>query len=128
MTYIHILKGTGSNCTCYDCVVLYGGKCATTKDNNFLDHLEKKVLKYLTKTPTGKPRKISDSYMDKCIEEVVRPEVSKYLKIKRNLFDRQYYSFMPLLFIMTSQNKEATKWYKRARNWEFDLIRDKINS
>ncbi len=26
---IHILYGTGRNCTCYDCVVLYGGECAT---------------------------------------------------------------------------------------------------
>lgn len=117
----HFLKGTGDNCTCYDCVVLYGGKCDTTPDNNFLDSLEVKILKYLNFTPTGRARKISDSYMDSCINNIVRPAVRKYLKVHQNQFDRKYYYFMPLLYLMTSDRKEgANHWYRRSRNMLFN--------
>lgn len=112
---IHVLYGTGSNCTCYDCVVLYGGKCATTPINNMLDDLEEAVLEYLGKTPTGKVRKKSDSYMDKCIEHVVKPHILSFEKIDGKRFYNYYYGFMPLLYLMTSANKEAKRFYRMSR-------------
>lgn len=123
---IHILYGTGTNCTCYDCFDLYGGECATTRDNDFLDALEEKVIQYLELTPTGRKRVTSDSYMDKCINDVVSPAVRKELKIKTTVFDKQYYSFMPLLFLMTSERKKANRWYRRSRNWIYSDIKDKL--
>lgn len=122
MTYIHILRGTGNNCTCYDCAVLYGGKCDTTPDNNFLDKLEKQVLQYLNYTPTGKPRKKSDLYSDSVINEIMRPALRKYWKVQNNQFDRKYYTLMPLVYLMTSDRKEASGWYRRSRNWLFNSI------
>lgn len=118
---IHILKGTGDNCTCYDCVVLYGGECDSTEDNNILDVLEENIVNYLNFTPTGRPRKTSDYYMDSCIEKVVMPIVVKYLKIKKNQFYHKYYSFMPLLYLMTSDRKLGARYfYRRTRNWMFN--------
>lgn len=129
MNYIHILRGTGDNCTCTDCVVLYGGECATTKDNNFLDDLEIKVLKYLNFTPTGRVRKISDAYMDSCINNIVRPAIRKYTKCHRNQFNRYYYGFMPLLYLMTSTRKEGARlWYRRSRNMLYTDIVDEVLS
>jgi hypothetical protein len=124
MKYLHVLRGSGNNCTCLDCVVLYGGVCDTTKDNDFLDELENKVIKYISFTPTGRIRKISDSYMDSCINDVIRPIVKKYAKIHENQYLRKYYLFMPLIFLMTSDRKAAELWYRRSRNWVFtDIIK-----
>lgn len=124
---LHILRGTGKNCTCLDCIVLYGGECQTTRTNNFLDKLEQKVLHYLNTTPTGKQRKVSDSFMDSCINDVVRPMVRKHEKVHTNQFNRYYYGFMPLLYIMTSDRKEGARyWYRRARNWEYEKVIEDI--
>ncbi len=123
MTYIHFLRGSGDNCTCYDCPVLYGFDCPTTPENNFLDQLEASALKYLNLTPTGKVRKVSDSYMDSCINDIVRPKVKKFERIHRNQFDRKYYCFMPLLYLITSDRKEgANRWYRKARGMLYNQI------
>lgn len=119
MTRIHILKGTGDNCTCNDCSVLYGGDCWTTPYNDFLDMLELAVVNYLTLTPTGRTRIVSDGIMNKCIEEIVRPMVQKFSKVTRSQFYNQYYGFMPLLYLMTSEKKMARYWYRRSRLWLF---------
>lgn len=115
MDGIHFLKGTGSNCTCNDCAVLYGGTCYTTPTNNFLDKLEQDVQKWLSFTPTGRPKKVSDNYTDQCIERVVRPAFMKYKKISRSQFYEKYYSFLPLIFLMNSDKKDAKHMYRKAR-------------
>lgn len=120
-----IVIGKGGNCSCYDCIVLYGGKCATTKDNNFLDDLEKSIAKY-GYTEKGKKRAVTDAFMDNCISEVVYPKIKKYAKVHRNQFNRHYYSFMPLLFLMTSTHKEAEKMYRRARHTLFSDFIDTV--
>ena len=68
------------------------------RDNDFLDALEKKVIKYLNFTPTGKRKKPSASYIDTCIFLIIRPAVKKHAKITENKFNLAYYAFMPLLF------------------------------
>ena len=113
--YIHILKGTGNNCSCGDCSVLYGGECYTTPINNFLDILEKAVINNLKFTPTGKIKKISNYQIDSCIETVVRPLFKKYKNIKDTRFYDYFYNFLPLIFILTSNEKEARGFYRRSR-------------
>lgn len=95
MDGIHILRGRGNNCTCYDCSVLYGGTCYTTPYNNFLDKIEKSVLKAVDN------RYISYGRMNKAIE-AIRPHAIKYFKISSKEFDSYFYNWLPLLFIMTS--------------------------
>lgn len=122
MSKIHILRGRGNNCTCMDCITLYGGKCDTSADNNFLDSIEEKVIEYLSFTPKGKVRKTSDYFMDSCINNIIRPAVRKYAKIHVNQFDRKYYLFMPMIYLMTSDRKSAEHWYRRARNWVYNDV------
>lgn len=119
---IHILRGRGDNCSCYDCCVLYGGECATTKTNDFLDTLEEQVNEYLNFTPTGKPRVNSSSYIDKCIDVVIRPAVCKFLKVKKKDFYEKYYVFTQLIFLMTSDKRGAESMYRRARGMLFDTL------
>jgi len=123
---MHILYGTGTNCTCFDCVVLYGGECDTTKDNDFLDEIEEKVLKFLTVTPTGREKKVSDAAMDEVLDTVVRPMVQKYCKVQRKTFYQVFYGFMPLLYLMTSDKKEARRWYRRSRIWLFSELVERL--
>jgi hypothetical protein len=124
---IHVLYGTGANCSCYDCVVLYGGECDSTPTNNFLDSLEEAVIEYLAKTPTGKIRKKSDSYMDKCIEVIVKPHILAFTGINGKRFYNYYFGFMPLLYLMTSANKkEAPKFYRISRNMVFTQMIEEL--
>lgn len=123
---IHILYGTGTNCTCYDCVDLYGGECATTVDNDFLDELEEKVIAYLTYTPTGRLKKQSDFAMEDTIERIVRPAVMKHLQIPAKAFYEVFYGFMPVLYLMTSDRKQESRWYRKARYWLFDEFRTNL--
>ncbi len=95
MDGIHILKGRGSNCTCYDCAVLYGGTCSTTPDNNLLDRIEKGILKVLDNKYVSKGR------INKSIE-AIRPHAVKYFKITNNTFDKHYYGWLPLIYAITS--------------------------
>lgn len=128
MNGIHFLKGSGSNCTCYDCSVLYGGKCYTTPTNNFLDRLEKDVRKYLAFTPTGRPKKVSDHYLDRCIEDVIRVPFMKFAKIDKSLFYKKYYTLLPLIFLMTSDKAEARGMYRRGRQILFTSITDEYKN
>lgn len=128
MTRIHILQGRGSNCTCGDCAVLYGGKCFTTRENNMLDKLEDRVLEYLTKTPGGKIReKVTGPMYNRCIEEVVRPAIQKFLKIEKHVFYRRYYSFVPLVFMMTTPHRESAVYaYRKGRSLLFWSIEKEL--
>lgn len=95
MDGLHILKGTGSNCTCYDCSVLYGGTCGTTPDNNFLDKIEKAILKEVEN------KYFSYGRINKVLE-TIRPQAKKYFKIDNATFDNHYYGWLPLVYIVTS--------------------------
>lgn len=95
MAEIHFLRGRGNNCTCYDCAVLYGGTCSTTPDNNFLDKVEKTILKIL------EGKYISYGRINKAIE-AIRPLAKKYYKIDNKTFDKYFYNWLPLVFIITS--------------------------
>lgn len=114
MNGIHILKGTGDNCTCYDCSVLYGGDCWTTPDNNKLDKLEKSFEQFMSKTPTGRMKKVSDwAYCD-FIENHLKTVMCKGMSEK--LYYEHFYSWLPLLFMMSSPHKEkARQRYRQAR-------------
>ena len=114
-TRIHILRGVGSNCTCGDCVVLYGGKCHTTPTNNMLDAIEKALNQYLNFTPTGKPRKVSDYFIDESVEQILRQPICKREKLTRTQFYQHYYAFTSLVYLMTSDKREARYGYRRAR-------------
>lgn len=93
---IHFLKGTGSNCTCGDCSVLYGGRCYTTPINNWLDRVERIARRiydekpYICKTDL---RKFLDS---------IGPLVCKRYKISIEKYSETYYGWSPLFFTMIS--------------------------
>ena len=82
-TRIHILRGTGRNCTCGDCPVLYGGECWTTPENDFLDALGARVAK-----ATVNGRVVSKNDMHKALE-AIRSPVKKYLHISEEIYNRE---------------------------------------
>lgn len=123
METIHILKGTGDNCSCYDCAVLYGGTCGTTEINNMLDKLEKDLEKYLSFTKTGRKKKQSAYAIDSSIEKIIKPVFTKHLKLKKLEFYEKYYSFLPLIYCMTSDKKSYDEqFYKIGRMMLFNDI------
>lgn len=125
---IHILKGTGNNCTCYDCPVLYGGDCPSTPVNNFLDKIENLLIEFLSKTPTGRPRRVSSPMMERVIEEIIRMPFCKKYKISKDRFYNGFYLFLPLVFLMTSDKKDAKEAYRKARIMLFYRISDEIKT
>lgn len=113
---LHILKGTGDNCSCHDCVVLYGGECYTTPINNMLDDMEAKLELYLAKTPTGREKKKTGYAIDSAIEKVMMPIFKKEAAITKTVFYKKYYAFLPLVYLMTSEAKHNDRrLYARAR-------------
>lgn len=126
MNGIHFLRGSGSNCTCADCSVLYGGDCFTTPVNNMLDRVEERVIKFLTYTPTGRIKKNSNNHIDMAIEHAVKGPVCKFLKIKSDQFYEKYYCFLPLVFLLMSDRKSAKRMYRRARYCLFRSIEEEF--
>lgn len=126
MTEIHILRGVGYNCSCSDCSVLYGGECYTTEINNMLDKVEKDLEKYLSFTKTGRKKKESSYAIDSSIEEIIKPAFVKYIKKEHKIkidFYEKYYSFLPLVYLMTSSKKTYNKrMYQRGRLMVFKYI------
>lgn len=119
-TRIHLLKGTGSNCTCGDCAVLYGGTCYTTPINNFLDRIDAAALKVV-----GQKTYICISDLHRFLEKVRQP-VKKRYKLTNDQYDERYYSWAPLFYMALGyredRNKrydwhEARRAYRRARGW-----------
>ena len=112
-----ILKGSGSNCTCGDCSVLYGGTCYTTPINNWLDRVEK-----IAYSVVGKKKYICATDVNKFLEKL-RPLVCNRYKIKRNKFDKNYYMWAPMFYhclaYRESNNNydkyDARKMYKMSR-------------
>lgn len=122
MDGIHFLKGTGSNCTCSDCSVLYGGTCSTTAENNFLDRIEKVAL-----TLVGTKSYICRWDTTKFLE-AIRPIVRKRYKWSNAEYDKQFYVWLPFLYMAVGykENKDknydhsdARLMYKRARSLTF---------
>jgi len=116
---IHILKGTGRNCTCGDCAVLYGGSCGTTKDNDFMDRVEKVALKLGAKTYICK----SDIHR---FLEGIRPIIKKRYRWTNKQFDEKYYTWLPFLYMNLGYREDKGKRYehwdarrafKRSRLW-----------
>ncbi len=122
MNGIHILIGRGKNCTCYDCSVLYGGKCYTTEDNNLLDCLEKNFEHFMSKTPSGRTKKVSGWAYDDFIENFVKKIMCK--GVSRKKFYDHYWGWLPLLFMMSSPHKEKARGtYRKARMMVYQSIK-----
>lgn len=119
MTTIHILKGTGDNCTCGHCAVLYGGECHTTPENNFLDRLGGRIAK-----ATVNGRVVSKNDMHKALE-AIRSPVKKYMHLNDAAYNENYYALLPLLYIIANglvlderrnyDQSDARHYWKRAR-------------
>lgn len=123
MSEIHVLIGRGNNCSCSDCSVLYGGDCYTTPINNMLDKMEVDIEKYLSFTPTGRKKKLSGYAIDSVIEQIIKPVFTKYINNKKIDFYSKYYTFLPLVYLMTSNKKEFSKhYYMKARGMLFNSI------
>lgn len=126
MTRIHVLKGTGDNCTCGDCSVLYGGTCYTTPINNFLDRIEKTV-KSVSK---NEGKIVSKADMRRALE-AMRPLFRKRYKITGAEYDKCYYGYLPLAIFCANgyaegskhnyDKSEARHFYRLARFW---VLRD----
>lgn len=117
---IHILKGTGRNCTCGDCAVLYGGSCGTTKDNDFMDRVESIALKQL-----GSKTYVCKSDIHRFLE-AIRPVVRKRYKWTNAQYDKHYYTWSPFLYMNLGYREDKGKRYehwdarrafRRARLW-----------
>jgi hypothetical protein len=126
-TQIHILKGTGDNCTCHDCIVLYGGECDTTPINNMLDKMEEDIQKFLDFTPTGRKKKPSRYAIESAVETIIKPMWKKYSKSKVDFYSK-FHIFSPLVYFVTSQKKNYDSYYyKRTRALLLDLIEEDFN-
>jgi hypothetical protein len=129
-TRIHILKGTGRNCTCGDCPVLYGGECWTTPENDFLDALGARVAK-----ATVNGRVVSKNDMHKALE-TIRSPVKKYLHISEEIYNENYYALLPLLYIISNgliddqkrqyDRRDARSYWQRARMFALREYRSRI--
>ena len=121
---IHILKGTGENCTCGDCSVLYGGDCWTTQMNNLLDKFDEKVyeLWVLAKNPSV--------YQIQKTLAPFKKEIMKMEKITSKEFDEYFYLFSGLFFMAWATNKTArqTQSYRQTRHTMFRIIIKRIES
>jgi hypothetical protein len=123
MTRVHILKGTGDNCSCADCPVLYGGECYTTPENDFLDKLGERISK-----ATVNGRVVSKNDMHKALE-AMRSPVKKYLHVSDEIYNKNYYALLPLLYIISNglvaderrryDRHDARSYWQRARMFAF---------
>jgi hypothetical protein len=130
MTKIHILKGTGDNCTCGDCAVLYGGECYTTPENNFLDQLGERIAK-----ATVNGRIVSKNDMHKALE-AMRSPVKKYIHLNDATYNEHYYALLPLLYIIANglvldekrnyDQSDARLHWKRARMFAFREYQNRL--
>lgn len=107
-----ILKGNGDNCTCIDCIVLYGGECLTTPINNALDKFDCEVEELFKR---GK--NLSHYQLYKIIKPVFKTikKDNPYLSVK--YLDDCYKMFMPLMYFSWGIDKEIrnTRDYKEER-------------
>lgn len=130
MSRIHILVGIGSNCTCGDCAVLYGGDCYTTPTNNMLDKIDKVAAQiiglkgYICKTDTHR------------FLEEIRPLVCKQYKLTNKQFDKHYYLWLPFLYMAMGYGEgdgnysksSARQMYRRARRFVLSGIEKDLTS
>ena len=122
MNNIHILYGNGENCTCNDCVVLYGGNCGTTPVNNLLDNMELEVLSFLRSTPTGRVRVNSEPYTDKVIESVIYPilRTNSVGILTMTNFNKQYYIWLPFVYLLTTERIKGRQY----RTWRGQFFQE----
>lgn len=105
-----MLKGSGSNCTCYDCSVLYGGECYSTPINNMLDRMET-IVKTI-----GVSKRDGSLRVENTLDQM-RSLVLKRLKITAQKFNKKYNLLLPLYFMaLTCPNPvRKSEWYRHAR-------------
>lgn len=122
-TVLHILRGTGSNCTCGDCAVLYGGTCGTTRMNNMLDQFDLLIEKTLV-TKGKNP----SEYQSNKLFRWLCPRVCKLEKISPKQFNSFYYCFAVLIFMAwgTTPEVRKTHMYRRARMIAYGDIMNQI--
>lgn len=94
MNGLHILKGTGDNCTCFDCPVLYGSDCYSTPMNNVLDEFDAFIENELVaKNKKQSTYQLFNAY------SVIAGKLHKIDKYKRKVWDNHYSLLSPLFFM-----------------------------
>lgn len=119
MSDLHILKGTGNNCSCNDCSVLYGGDCYTTPINDFLDSIQEKVRAYI---PTMRVREASSA--DKALNHI-KKDLLRELEISSTVYYKRYYVIVQLVYLFTSTFAYVDKYeYRRVRYVLWQIIKE----
>ena len=106
MSNICVLRGRGDNCTCDDCVVLYGGECWTTKINDALDKFDDAVEIHYNKN-----KNLSHYQLYKIITPIFKTIKKDCVKLKVSDLDNYYKMFMPLMFYSWGKDKNFRDSY-----------------
>lgn len=119
---IIICRGTGHNCTCYDCIVLYGGSCQTSFHNDILDAFTEEVKKIMK----NGSREMSKTALHECLDALKKLVVQNY-NVSSQKFHKEYYSFIPLVFYVIGyeQTSFLESYYsveRRCKSWRLHLF------